>query len=156
MPPQPKPVALKVLEGNPGKRRLPRQPKLAPLTEHAPESLPAEGRAEWRRLQHEWGPIGLTTRADRAALLATCHTWATYVAACKEVTANGLTLVETHILRGKPYTRTYPNPSIKIARDALAQLIPLWARFGMTPADRARLDMPVVEEADDPFLHLLT
>ena len=154
--PAPKPVELKVIEGNPGKRQLPRSPKYAPLTEHPPDWLSTEARAEWRRLMREFDRVALAKRPDRASMIALCSWWDIYVRASKDITASGLTLVETHTIRGKSQTRTYPNPNIKTARDAMSQLLPLWQRFGMTPADRARLDMPEVPIEKDPFLELLT
>ena len=153
--PIPKPTALKVFEGNPGKRRLPNEPKYAPLTEHPPEWIPREGRAEWRRLMHEFDRVGLARRPDRASMIALCWNWATYVAACRDMDVNGLVIDETTTYRGKTTKRKVKNPSVLIARDCLAQLIQLWGRFGMTPADRARIDIGEVNTEHDPRIHLL-
>lgn len=88
-------------------------------------------------------------------MIALCWNWAIYVDACKDVDLNGLVIDETTTYRGKTTSRKVKNPSVLIARDSLAQLIQLWARFGMTPADRARLDTGEVNVEADPRLALL-
>lgn len=143
--PIPKPVALKVLEGNPGKRRLPRQPKYAPLTEYPPDWLDREAKAEWRRLAQEFERVDLTKRPDRGAMVALCTEWSKYVQATKLMNDS------------KATQRIGGKPTHQVARESLASLLQLWARFGMTPADRARLDMPEKgTDEDDPFIKLLT
>ena len=142
--PIPKPVELKILEGNPGKRRLPRIPKFAPLANEAPDWLDREAKAEWRRLHAEFSKVDLAKRPDRAAMIALCSEWAKYVHATKLMNSSS----SAQRIGGKP--------SHQVARESLASLIQLWARFGMTPADRARLDMPEVPVEKDAFLELLT
>jgi P27 family predicted phage terminase small subunit len=151
--PAPKPSELKVLEGNLGNRRIPKPPKYAPLTEHPPEFLPKEGKAEWRRLIAEFKRVDLVQRPDRSALIALCSTWAMYMEAIKDVQERGL-IVEGRSRGAKVMNR---NPSAQVARDALAQLLPLWARFGMTPGDRSRFDLGKGDDKEtDPMLELLT
>ena len=143
--PIPKPVELKVLEGNPGKRRLPKPPKYAPLGAEAPDWMEREAKAEWRRLHKEFARVDLAKRPDRAAMIALCCEWAKYVTASR--------------LMADPATRNQRiggKPIHQVARESLAGLLQLWARFGMTPADRARFDMKPVEDEADPFLELLT
>jgi P27 family predicted phage terminase small subunit len=141
--PIPKPVALKILEGNPGKRRLPKQPKYAPLAEEAPDWLAREAKAEWRRLAKEFARVDLAKRPDRGAMIALCSEWAKYVQATRAMSEK----TGSQRIGGKP--------AHQVARESLASLLQLWARFGMTPADRARLDMPEVEGEEAPGLHLL-
>ena len=142
--PIPKPVELKILEGNPGQRRLPKPPKFAPLAMEAPDWLSREARAEWRRLAKEFQRVDLVKRPDRAAMIALCTEWAKYVEATKVMNDPS-----------RPQ-RIGGKPTHQVARESLDALIRLWARFGMTPADRARFDMPEVTDEKDPFLELLT
>lgn len=131
------------MEGNPGKRRLPKPPKFAPLAAEAPDWLEREAKAEWRRLHREFSRVDLTKRPDRAAMIALCSEWAKYVNATKIMNDT------------EAEQRIGGKPAHQVARESLASLLQLWGRFGMTPSDRARLDMPEVE-ADDPFLQLLS
>lgn len=145
MPAHLKPVELKTIEGNPGKRRLPKPPKFAPLSDEPPDWLDKEARAEWRRLAKEFKRVDLAKRPDRAAMIALCAEWSKYVHSTK-----------TMLDSSKPQ-RIGGKPVHQVARESLASLIQLWSRFGMTPADRARLDMPEAKADDqDPFLELLS
>ena len=111
----PKPVELRVVEGNRGKRRIPAVPKSTPLTEHPPDSLDREGRAEWRRITGAWSRQGVLKETDRAALLAYCHVWSAYIAAWRQ---------------GVPPSRAL-----------MAHFTQLITRLGLSPVDRARIDL---------------
>ena len=141
--PHPKPVALKVLEGNPGKRKLPNIPTFAPLTEEPPVWLEAEARAEYRRLYKEFSRVpGLLQRTHRTLFIAWCEEHANYVNACKE--------------RGKITDVKKRKIAHQQARESLDALLRLSGRFGLTPSDQCKLDMQPAEEGHDPFLELLT
>lgn len=151
--PAPKPAELRAIEGGAGKggrdlshRPPKRTPKYAPLTNHAPDWIPPEGRAEWRRLMAEFERIpGLVQRPDRALLTAWCLEWAHYVEASKDISEKGT------VIRGRK------NPSVQIARDSLEKLISISSRFGLTPGDRARLNIGKGEGGDEsPISALLT
>ena len=88
-------------------------PKSAPLTEHPPEILGAEGRAEWRRITKAWSRQGILIETDRATLLAFCLTWETYIGAYK---------------RGD-----VPSGTV------MQMFVSLVTRLGLSPVDRTRL-----------------
>lgn len=141
--PHPKPVALKVLEGNPGKRRLPNVPTFAPLTEEPPDWLEREAKAEYRRLYSEFKRVpGLLQRVHRTLFIAWCEEHANYVNACKE--------------RGKATDPKQRKVAHQQARESLDALLRISQRFGLTPSDQTRLDMKPKEQDEDPFLELLT
>lgn len=151
--PAPKPSELRAIEGGAGKggrdlshRPSKRTPKYAPLTEHPPDWLPREAKAEWRRLMAEFDRIpGLVQRPDRAAFIAWCQEWARYVEASRDVNERGaviLTVPDELRDDGRPvYIREGKNPNVQIARDCLTHIIALSSRFGLTPGDRARLNI---------------
>ena len=70
---KPKPTALKLIEGNPGKRPInghePKPPASKPT---CPSHLSPTAKAEWKRLAEALHRIGLLTQADRTALAAYC------------------------------------------------------------------------------------
>ena len=73
--PLPKPIALRVLEGNPGKRSLDLSAGVNPMHQipSAPKHLGIEARKEWKRITPELLELGLLTGLDRAALALYCQ-----------------------------------------------------------------------------------
>ena len=74
---KPKPTALKVLEGNPGKRPLnnkePQPEKKAP---RCPSWLEPEAKKEWKRMAKTLEAIGVLTQVDKAAYAGYCQAYA--------------------------------------------------------------------------------
>jgi P27 family predicted phage terminase small subunit len=74
--PRPKPTALRMLEGNPSNRALPKNepkpPALQPSAAAPPRTLDRVGRAEWRRLAPQLQLLGLLTTVDLSALEICC------------------------------------------------------------------------------------
>jgi P27 family predicted phage terminase small subunit len=160
-------MELRIVEGgigkggrNRGHQKAREVPKYAPLTEHPPDWLAREGKAEWRRLIAEFTRIpNLVQRPDRATLIGWCQEWAKYVEASKDINARGtVLLVESgEALDGRIlYLKPTKNPNCIVARDSLAQLIALSSRYGLTPGDRARLNIGKGEpDAHDPLDDIL-
>lgn len=131
--PPPKPTALKLLAGNPGKRSLPTN-EVKPKVElpNQPRHLTAEARAEWDRLAPVLMRLRLLTRLDRAAFSAYCQAWARHVEAEEQLakasalafTANGFPII---------------NPWATISKQAVEQMSRFLGEFGLTPAARARM-----------------
>ena len=73
--PLPKPAALKVLSGNPGKRALNLADGVNPRVEipSAPKHLGVEARKEWKRITPLLEDLGLISGLDRAALALYCQ-----------------------------------------------------------------------------------
>jgi P27 family predicted phage terminase small subunit len=167
--PAPKPHEMRIIEGGVGKggrdrshRPAKQPPKYAPLTDHPPDWLPREAKAEWRRLMAEFSRIpDLVQRPDRATLTAWCQEWARYVKASKDVNERGTALLveEGQSTDGQTiYVKPAKNPNVQVARDSLSQMIALSSRYGLTPGDRARLNLNEKGAAADesPLAKLLT
>lgn len=146
---KPTPLELKVLRGNPGKRRLKSAPAYDPLTEHPPDDLPPAGKGLWRRVVKQLGPLRLIQAPDREALLVLCNLWATYSQAMDLVNTHGVLIKSKN--KNDERAAVMVNPAWRVARDASRQMEGLWASFGLTPADRARLGLgaSVSDEEDD-------
>lgn len=71
----PKPAALKLLEGNPGKRALDLSAGVNPRVEipDAPKHLGKEARKEWKRITPILEELGLISGLDRTALGLYCQ-----------------------------------------------------------------------------------
>ena len=136
--PLPEAGALKLLKGNPGRRKRPTTEPVvvAPGIPDPPECLSPLALEEWQRVTPELLAAGLMTPLDRAGLAVYSALWGHLVEAERDVKANGLTLTTT-TAAGK--RRTVPNPSAAVLSRVAALLRSFLVEFGMTPASRARL-----------------
>ena len=65
---KPKPTAVKVLEGNPGKRSLnTNEPKPVKKAPRCPGWLEDEAKKEWKRMAKQMEQLGILTEIDMAA-----------------------------------------------------------------------------------------
>ena len=92
---KPKPTAVKVLEGNPGKRSLntgePKPEKKAP---RCPAWLEDEAKKEWKRMAKQLEHLGILTEIDMAAFAGYCQAYARWKEAEEFITQHG-TIVKT-------------------------------------------------------------
>jgi P27 family predicted phage terminase small subunit len=133
--PRPQPTKLKLLRGNPGRRRLnAREPQPEAVAPDAPEQLNEEARREWARVVGELEANGLITRLDRAALAGYCMAWSHWIDAEVKLREFGAVL--------KSPTKGFPilSPYWTIANTALKQMRDLLSEFGMSPASRTRVE----------------
>lgn len=145
-----KPTVLKVLEGNPGKRPLPKgEPKPIPKAPDCPSVLDREGRKEWRRIVAELEPLGLLTRIDMAALAGYCMAYSRWVGAENMIRKHGM-LVKS------PNGYPMQSPYLAIANKAIDQMKAFLTEFGMTPASRSRIDLKLDDEKEDAMEALLS
>jgi P27 family predicted phage terminase small subunit len=132
-----KPTALKLIEGNPGKRALPKnEPK--PVAPNAlpepPERFGPDAVAEWLRTGPVLHKMGLITLSDLPMFEAYCEAWGGYVSAQRAYASEPLVEGQKgNLVR---------NPAAQISRDCLDKAISLARDFGMTPASRTRIDLP--------------
>ena len=149
--PKPKPTALKLVRGNPGKRPLNKsepqpQPRLSMPA--APQHLSKDALKEWRRVCRELLPLGLFSNLDKSALAAYCQAYGRWVQAERalsevESETDGL-VIETQS------GNTIQNPLVGIANKAMTDMVRYSAEFGMTPSARTRVHAEPVQE-DNPF-----
>ena len=138
--PQPKPTAIKRLEGNPGKRAFnDREPE--PTTGCTPpEWLPSGALDEWTRVYPELEALGLATVVDQAALACWC------------VAVDNLARATAKL---RP-TEDNPFPEIQLTesgyecvsgaelmrRQAMKDIRAFCQEFGFSPAARSRISVP--------------
>lgn len=140
----PKPTHLKVLEGNPGKRKLNSdEPMPVVRAPSCPSHLDKEAKAEWKRISKELLQLGLLTNVDRAALAAYCQCWSRWVhAETKLAELRG----EWTFTTDKGYEAA--TPWISIASKALAEMRAYISEFGLSPAARTRIQVKPAETVD--------
>ena len=142
--PRPQPTRLKMLKGNPGKRKLnDAEPEPRETMPACPSHLSAMAKAEWRRTAKVLHRLGLLTEIDGPALSLYCDAWARWVEAKKKVGENGMCVVTTN---GNPIQ----NPYLAIANKAATQMMKMQAEFGMTPSSRSGV---VTEKHRKPPMH---
>jgi P27 family predicted phage terminase small subunit len=124
---RPQPKALKILRGNPGKRRLGTEVQVALIDDRWLEPPPElrgdrPARDEWRRLVPLLRDAGLLTQVDRGALVGLCQQWSAYLGAHARLRTEGPTA-----------------PALGLQDRALTHCLRLWAEFGLTPSSRTKL-----------------
>lgn len=143
---RPKPTALKILDGNPGKRAIDDEHEAKPRPvrfESPPKHLDDEAKREWRRMIRKLAPLGLYTEIDRPALVAYVVAWSRHVDAETKIREKGLVIDSPN---GFPMI----SPWASIANKAWAQMVRALAEFGMSPSSRTRVkaEKPDDEEGD--------
>ncbi|MFV2949622.1 phage terminase small subunit P27 family [Pseudomonas japonica] len=146
-----KPTALKVLQGNPGKRKLNKSaPAPTPLAEvPAPPEWLGEWAIEmWETIAPWLTQTGIMTRTDTHNLAVFCAAYDRWRQAEVEVAEAGITVVDVKGVLKK-------NPACTVINEALRQLASFGAALGLDPASRARLmGNHGQEKPANPFLLL--
>ncbi|WP_333861588.1 phage terminase small subunit P27 family [Clostridium sp.] len=147
---KPKPTALKVLEGNPGKRPLnvnePKPEKKAPK---CPTWLEPEAKKEWRRMSRSLEAIGILTKVDAASFAGYCQAYARWKEAEEFLTKHG-TIFKT------PSGYIQQVPQVSIAQTYLKIMKDFCSEFGLTPASRTRINVgEKTGDTDDPMEDIL-
>ena len=143
--PPPKPIEMKLLEGNPGKRKL---NKNAPMPERiislkCPKFIGKYGRQEWQRITSDLSRLNMLTGVDQGALEMYCQTYQKWRDA------------EDYLIKeGTVYAikDDYGNikcvqqvPQVSIAHQSAEYCRKMLSEFGLTPAARTRLSIPASE-----------
>ncbi len=130
---KPKPTALKVLEGNPGKRPLnDREPSRPRAALKCPAWLLPEAKKEWKRLAPALEAMGVLTMADLTAFEGYCQAYARWKEAEAFITQHG-SIFQT------PSGYVQQVPQVSIAQQNLKIMQSFCSEFGLTPATRARI-----------------
>jgi P27 family predicted phage terminase small subunit len=130
---KPKPTALKILEGNPGRRPILPDPRPERVVlPRCPEHIDDLGRREWNRVARAMFTAGLLTQLDRAGLAAYCVAWSRWVKA-----EEALARVPALIIKSKA-GGMYQNPYLGVAQAALRDLMRTMAELGLSPTSRPR------------------
>lgn len=147
--PRPMPTALKIQNGNPGKRPLnANEPRPRLATPKCPAWLDAEAKRKWRQLARELSALGLLTAIDGDTLAAYCQAWAEFKLATETLAKEGRTFrtVSGYLA---------PHPAVAQQRSAWQAVRAFAALFGLDPADRSRINAPALSHPQDDLNQLL-
>jgi P27 family predicted phage terminase small subunit len=154
---KPTPTALKLIQGNPGRRPLNLdefRPDVA--IPRCPGHLQGEGRKEWKRISAELAKYGLMSEVDRAALTFYCINWARHVEAEEMIKKAAKAAGGSGLFVKTPNGYPVQSPWLAVSNKAMGLCKAFLAEFGMSPAARTRvtsstpqLGLPSLENAQD-------
>ncbi len=133
--PPPKPTRLKILQGNPGKRRLnQREPNPEMLSElpEPPAHLSLDAQKEWQRAGAVLLHGGILSKADLPAFEVYCALYGRWIGVERQLRGTGL-LIRT------PNGFPVPNPLLGIASKLIREMRIFMGELGVTPASRSRV-----------------
>lgn len=143
--PAPKPTALKLIAGNPGRRPLNTNEPVPPSGEPVqPAFLDASARAVWAQIVPDLAKCGLARSIDGVTLGRYCVNVVLWTEAVAFVRKNG----STYAIRDKPTGETpgkiiaikeYPQSAMQ--RKLAQLLLQIEREFGLTPAARTRIKL---------------
>jgi P27 family predicted phage terminase small subunit len=141
--PIPKPTAIEIAEGRPGKRRLNgREPQPRGITPKCPAYLDERARQEWRRLILILKQMKVLTEADGLMLGNLCLTVSTLVKAQEKLNQLG-------ILYKSPSGYVMQSPLLTVVNQCVDTITKLSREFGLTPASRPRLTIEKQDDGDE-------
>jgi P27 family predicted phage terminase small subunit len=114
-----------------------------------PGTLTAGGRVKWAMIVPQIARLCQLRETDADALAAYCEAWALRTRAAAE-------------MEGQPLALATPNgtlqihPLLKIMEKADAQILKLSERFGLTPADRKRLQLASAASKGSKFAEFMS
>lgn len=129
-----KPTNLKVLHGDRSDRINRAEPVPGQSAIVPPEWLEEDALEVWHRLAPDLTDKQVLTAWDVDAFAVACDAMALYRRAARAVSDEGLTQVG---MKGGDVK----HPLLQVMRDSAATFATLAGRFGLTPADRARLSI---------------
>lgn len=151
MPRLPTPTAIRLIQGNPGKRAINRhEPQPGQASSEPPAFLTGEAREHWFRLFPIVSSMRVMTEADVDDLATLCRELATYWN-CQRVLDEQGRVYEVTTKSGG--VLLMPRPEVGMANAALANIIRLSDRFGLNPAYRSKVKVEP-PPVDDPLEEL--
>ena len=140
---RPLPTALKLIQGNPGKRPINKdEPKPEIKAPTCPPHLSRPAKNEWKRIVPILTNLGIMTKVDRAAIAAYCQSYGRWVEAENKVQERGDVVKTTN---GNIVT----NPYLSVANRAMDNMRKFLVEFGMTPSSRSRISADKKESSSE-------
>lgn len=149
MPTPRKPAIVKIAEGNPGNRPIPKEINGRGHPDVPPELSTEEGEL-WVSI-YESLPIGLLTAADTAVMERMAIAWARY-RQCQRTIRAGRLMVLLPDSRG--VDRLVRNPLLAVQRQAADEMHACGEVLGLSPVARTRITTEGKED-EDPLTLLL-
>jgi P27 family predicted phage terminase small subunit len=145
-----KPTALKLVTGNPGRRKL---NKNEPMPKRAVPSCPSHvddvAKVAWGRLSVLLDGMGVLTVADTYAFERLCQCYAELLTYKALIDKDGATYTTTSVAGGYAIKA---NPAVAMHADADRRFHSYLQAFGLTPSSRSKVNaVPTADEKEDPL-----
>lgn len=152
------PTHLKILQGNPGKRRLEPEPEptVPDSIPEPPDYLMVKAKEEWHRVAEELYRLGCLTVVDLTVLAAYCTSFAHW-----RIAEDALARMRERdpataaIMLKTKNGNAMLNPLLIAANRAAADMVRYASEFGLSPAARSRIAAAHVEIGKPKFEGLL-
>jgi len=139
---KPKPSALRLLQGNPGRRPYNnREPKFSPGAPDCPPHLDALGRQEWFRVTAELDAQNLLTKVDRGAISIYCSNWSRYVK-CERI-------LDKSSMREVVKGRVQNHGLLRVSNACQDRMMKVIVEYGFTASSRTRIHASARGDQDD-------
>jgi len=144
-----KPVEIKMMEGNPGKRPLDDVINVHDIKKVddgqivKPKWMTARAKAVWNRLSPALEKLGILTVLDRESFVGFCQSYADWVDARLEA--------QKYRQDKSEYARRKYKENMKLADKAFEKWRVLATEFGLTPSSRGRISVSkqtLIEDTD--------
>ena len=126
------PLEQRELEGNRGKRPMPKKLELTPASSRTPEFLSGEAAKWYKLVSSELRQVGILKAVDMPELCMAAQAYANVMEAIKGLAATGGGVV---MVGDKPQISPYDV----IFRQNAALYTQITSNFGLNPADRSRI-----------------
>ena len=129
---KPKPPALALIEGNPGRRKIraaPKPPEGMPL---APAYIEGYALEEWQRGVGGLYAMGVIAEIDQTMLASYCLMYQRWRDAENEIAKSGMTETTKN-------GNTVQHPAVGIANTSFQNMLKVAEQYGLTASARARL-----------------
>ena len=148
---------LKLMEGNPGRRPIPKpSPQQSYPMPNPPTYLSEEALREWRRVAPVLHAAGLIRPQDAAILGAYCAAYSRLKRAEHQLSlSSDLGDEFDSLLIRDPRGALVPHPLIGVARSAASDMLECVRALGMSPAARKGLQDPLPEPVASKWAGLL-
>jgi P27 family predicted phage terminase small subunit len=150
---KPKPTKLKLIKGNPGKRKLNKnEPQPENTAPEMPSFLQGEERNAWQYLVRELTRMGIIESCSRANMVVYCHFWTVAVEAktkLEELRKAG-DGTDPKVIKTKQ-GNFIPNPWLGIANHAAKELVKVSAALGLDIRERGRMSLPDNNHNNNPW-----
>ena len=136
---KPKPTKLKLLEGNPGKRKIKKDPDVSSGIPSPPPHLDKYAKQEWKRLAVGLHTVGILYDVDRAVFAAYCQAYSRWRSAEELIQEVSQGSAASALVTKSTKGTIIKHPLIDISEKAAAAMVKYASDFGLSPVARARL-----------------
>ena len=141
---KPKSAALKLIEGNPGKRAITKDiMEAVSAVPEPPDLLTDSAKVEWERMGRILVNLNMLSAVDTVILSAYCQSFARWADAEEAIAKMALKDEITHgLMIITKNGNAIQNPLVGISNRAKSDAVKYASEMGMTPAARARFTRP--------------